>query len=232
MDAACFTGRDLSLISGSFLFRGTPPQFVSEAVEDPRCALQRFQKGQVIYDLHDYRRDIGLILTGRVQVEKFPPDGGSFLMNTLVPGSLFGAAAAFCDEREYVTRLTAVRDSRIVFFPQELLTDLMRRDFTVAENYIRFLSDRIRFLNNKIGGLLISGAGTTLRHWLVNNTTQSEGSLYVDVDVSMSALAGMLHMGRASLYRAIEELEREGLIKREGRRIYILRPENLFPERE
>ena len=105
-------------------------------------------------------------------------------------------------------------------------------DFTVAENYIRFLSDRIRFLNNKIGGLLISGAGTTFRYWLMNKARTADGKLYVDVDVSMSALAEMLNMGRASLYRSIDDLEREGLIKKEGRRIYILKPENLFPERE
>ena len=232
MDTKTLEKRDLALISESFLFRGTQAGFVMGALEDSRCTQSIYRRGQVIYDLHDYRRDIGLILSGRVEVEKFPPDGGSFLMNTLVPGSLFGAAAAFCDEREYVTRLTAVRDSRVVFFPQGLLSDLMRQEFTVAENYIRFLSDRIRFLNNKIGGLLISGAGTTFRHWLVNNAQEQEGKLYVDVDVSMSALAGMLNMGRASLYRAIEELEREDLIKREGRRMYILRPENLFPERE
>ena len=232
MEKTALTKRDLALVGESFLFRGTGDEFIDGAIGDPRCVVESFQKGQIIYDLRDYRRDIGLILDGRVQVTKFPPDGGNFLMNTLVPGSLFGAAAAFCDEREYVTRLTAVKNARIMFFPQDLLSDLMRREFAVAENYIRFLSDRIRFLNNKIGGLLINGAGSTLRHWLVNNAAKGEGKLYVDVGVSMSALAGMLNIGRASLYRSIEELEREGLIKRDGRRIYILKPENLFPERE
>ena len=232
MDTSRLSQRDLELISGSFLFKGCGADCVSRALEDTRCLMERYGKGQIIYDLRDYRRDIGLILEGRVKVTKFPPDGGSFQMNTLVQGSIFGVAAAFCDEREYVTRLTAAARSRVVFFPQGLLVDLMRQNFTLVENYIRFLSDRIRFLNGKIGGLLISGTGSALRHWLMERAVEREGKLCVDVDVSMSALAGMLNMGRASLYRSLGELEGDGLIKREGHRIWILRPEDLFPERE
>ncbi len=46
----------------------------------------------------------------------------------------------------------------------------------------------------------------------------------MEVAGGYSQLARALNLGRASLYRALETLEAEGRIRREGKRILLLSP--------
>ena len=232
MEFAGLSKRDMELVEGCFLFDGLEEAVILRTLGDKGCLMESYRRGDVIYDESHYRRNIGMILEGTVEVRKGSPDGGRYVMNTLSDGGVFGVAAMFNDRDCYVTSLVARDACRVVFLDQPLLERLMREDFRAAENYIEFLSGRICFLNEKISGLLISGTDSTLRHWLARNLREEDGRYYVKLDVSISALASMLHMGRASLYRSLCELEREGLIKKDGRCIEILRPENLIPGKE
>jgi hypothetical protein len=64
-----------------------------------------------------------------------------------------------------VTILTAGKLTRILFFPQSLLTDMMKENSLIAENYIRFLTGRICFLNEKIQGLISVSADAALARY-------------------------------------------------------------------
>ena len=83
------------------------------------------------------------------------------------------------------------------------------------------LSQRIRFLNGKIDAFAAPSAREGLyRHLLA---VQREGR--AEIPGGYSRLARDLNMGRASLYRSLEGLEREGLIRREGRTVYLIQTE-------
>ena len=85
-------------LAETFLFRGAPPEAVELARTDPRTVRQENGKGGVIYAPHAFRRCLGVVLEGRVQVNK-----GALIMSVLEPGDLFGAAALFNDRADYAT---------------------------------------------------------------------------------------------------------------------------------
>ena len=211
---------EFELIATCFLFRGTDRAFIKRALADERCRLVETEKGAVIFDVFDYRNSLGFIFAGRIEVTK--PSSSRYSMNTLAKGSLFGSADLYDDNTQVVTVLTAAVNCRIVFFPLGLLETLMREDSTVSFNYIRFLSGRVRFLNEKIDGLVSQNAPASLGNYLALNAEPSGGKLIVRPTGSISALAEQLNISRASLYRAFDTLERGGLIKRNGRKIEIV----------
>jgi hypothetical protein len=96
----------------------------------------------------------------------------------------------------------------------------MREDSEAAFNYIRFLTDRVRFLNKKIDGLVAEGAVASLRHYLLQNAAASGDRRIVRPAGSLSALAEQLNIARASLYRAVRRARARGLHpkKRQGNR--------------
>jgi CRP-like cAMP-binding protein len=160
------------------------------------------------------------VLSGSIAVTK--PNGSRYAMASLGRGSLFGSANLFDNDSDVVTVLTALTDCRVVFFPRELLETLMREVNDIALNYIRFLTSRVRFLNEKIQGLVSVNAEAALKHYLIHNAETFGDKRIVRLRGSISSLAEKLNIGRASLYRAFEALRRSGSITKNGREIEII----------
>lgn len=196
-----------------FLFHG-----LSDAQRDALLAEapppERFEKGAVIYSADRFRRAVGVVLNGEVLVLR-----DAAVLNRLGRGAVFGAAALYGQETHYVTEVRAATACELRFFDESLLNDWMRRDFRLAENYIGFLSDRIRFLNRRIASFTAGDANERLLAYLQQHADENGP---VALPHSMSELSKMLDMGRTSLYRALDTLAAEGRIRREGKTIYIL----------
>ena len=149
----------------------------------------------------------GVLLSGTASAE----GESGVALNRFSPGSLFGVAALFGGDG-YVSTVKAETRCEAVFFTTGQLADLFRSRGDLALAYIRFLSGRIRFLNRKISQFTAPTSAEALYLWAVRNSTDGLAT----ATRGWSALARTLGMGRASLYRAIDELEREGRAVREG----------------
>ncbi|MGI5976986.1 MAG: Crp/Fnr family transcriptional regulator [Candidatus Limivicinus sp.] len=197
-----------------FLFRTLPEADFEKVLEV--LELREFEKNQPIYTHHSFQNSLAVILSGEAAVYK---DSGT-LLNLLGPGCCFGAAALFAPAKEYVTTVTASKASVLAFLPGESLRLLLRQYPDMAMEYISFLSGRIQFLNRKIDSFTTDSAEDALWVWLKN---RAGGSSVVTVSGGYSRLARELSMGRASLYRALSQLENEGKIVKNGAEITILR---------
>ena len=204
---------EYALAAASFLFQDVPGTVLEGVLSDPRCLRLRAERGEVIYAPHQFRRCLGLILRGRVQVSK-----GELILSVLDRGEFFGAAALFNDRSDYATTLTACTDCALLLFPQALVEELLERCPAAARNYITYLSGRIRFLNEKIEGLIAGSAERKLAQYLLG---LARGGT-VELDGPATGLARQLHVSRASLYRAFDALAAAGAAEKRGRTVYIL----------
>ena len=173
-----------------------------------------FTKGEVIYDSECAKRALALILGGRVRVQH-----GHVVMNELIAGDVFGVAALFGDEDPYPTAVTAHTDCHVLFIPQATVSAWMAAVPRVGENYIRFLSDRIRFLNRRLATLTAGHTdGKLWRHLLAHRGEDG----VVHLSGGLSELAHTLDMGRSSLYRGLDALTADGRIIRRGKEIQVI----------
>lgn len=195
------------------LFSGCPRAVSLQALADPACSLHTFQPGQILYQPRRFSRCLGILLSGRIRVTR-----NALAISTLSPGDLFGAAALFNDEPDYTTTLTATTPCRVVLLTQELVSRLMDESALIRNNYIRYLSGRIRFLSGKIRSLAADSAEGKLKQYLLTTLSADRPRL----DCPATELAHRLGISRASLYRAFDALEGQGLIRREGRTILAL----------
>ncbi|MFR7473244.1 MAG: Crp/Fnr family transcriptional regulator [Christensenellales bacterium] len=94
-------------------------------------------------------------------------------------------------------------------------------------NYLSFLTGRIFYLNRRIDAYTGGSAECRLAMYLLDN--QQDGvPPKVTLPFGMNKLAELLGIGRASLYRAMETLEKKGIVAREGKCIAILKPNDLL----
>ena len=164
------------------------------------------------------------MLSGQILVTK---GGGELVVSALSPGDLYGAAALFNDEPDYVSTLTAKSTASVLTFSQETVQQLIDTQPVFRRSYIRYLSCRIRFLSGKIDALIQGSGEKKLRAWLVSQMDERSEIL---LTCSMTELAARLNIGRASLYRELQKLEERGALVRKGKRILVRDPDALDAE--
>ncbi len=213
---------EYELIQNTFVFSGASEEVLKAALLDDECIKRSYLKGDCVFSPAEYFKALGILISGSIQVSKETADGHRLAISRLGRGDVFGAAAIFNDLDSFATTLTALQDSTVIFFPESLIKRMMAEDFTIAENYIRYQSGRIRFLSSKIDGLSAGSAENRLAKYMLENTTDSG-----TVAASMTELAQMLNIGRASLYRAIDALCQSGAVKKEGKKLVIADAEKL-----
>ena len=205
--------KQLALLTRCPLFNGCDHKTVDLALSDDRCTLAEFESGQPLYQPHSFSRSLGVLLSGSVRVTR-----DALVISVLSPGELFGAAALFNDRPDYATTLTAAAPCRVLLLEQDLVSRLMDADTHVRDNYIRYLSGRIRFLSSKVQSLAAAGADGKLARFLLSRLTPDAPQLVCPA----TELAQRLGISRASLYRAFEQLESRGLIAHRGRRLQVV----------
>jgi CRP-like cAMP-binding protein len=203
-------------LSGHWLFDGVDSGALSRACEGAERLTS--ERGETIYTPHRFRRCLGVLLSGSVQVSK-----QELVMSTLNTGDLFGAAALFTDSPSYATTLTALSDCVLVLLPQESVSRLLEESSVFARNYVRYLSERIQFLSRRLDAVSADTAQGKLGQYLLTNADETN-----QLTLSATQLSQRLGMGRATLYRAFEALEQDGAICREGKTIRILEREKLL----
>lgn len=209
---------ETELVSKTELFRGSPPSVLTRILAVSDCTAAEYEKNEVVYDKTNFYRSLGIVLEGRLRVTKENADKRPIVMSTLQRGAMFGAAALFNSEPEYATKVTAIERSRVLFLPQRLVKRMIEREPDIAENYIRYLSERILFLNRKIYFLTAGTAEQRLAGFLLDNLAVGEFS---EMPMTMHRLADALNMSRASLYRAFDELTASGAVSKQGKLVCI-----------
>ncbi len=209
---------EMELVLKTELFRGSPPSVLTRILAVSECTADEYEKNDVVYDKTSFSRSLGIVLEGRLRVTKENADKRPIVMSTLQKGALFGAAALFNSEPEYATKITAIEHSRVLFLSQRLIKRMIEREPDIAENYIRYLSERILFLNRKIYFLTAGTAEQRLAGFLLDNLAVGE---YSEMPMPMHRLADALNMSRASLYRAFDELTESGAVSKQGKLVCI-----------
>ncbi len=162
---------------------------------------------------------VGLLISGSAKVIRKNESGKSVTMRTIGENEIFGVASVFGKWSENASSIIAKTPCKVIYISEEQLKCIFEENPKIALNYISFLTDRIRFLNKKIDTFTAQSSDEKLYEYLIS---LSDGQKCVKIDFGMAELARRLKIGRSSLYRNIEHLQKGNLIKRD-KNIFIIR---------
>ena len=211
----------IALAQKTFLFAGIPEEEIASLLGFSGVRVEHYEKDQVIFDRADTERALGIILYGTCVVTK-ESENGKMPMSVLRQTDLFGAASLFHDEEAYVARVMAQESTWVLLISEEALRSMMQMDFRVTENYLRYLTARIRFLSGRLDGFLPQSVEERVLNHI---KTRAEDGLY-ESEWNVTQLADALRISRTTLYRAMDKLVSNGKIERHGRAFRLSKGEN------
>ncbi len=189
---------------------------IGKSFSKPVC----FRKGETVYSNKQFSNAIGYILKG-VAVAK-SDNQSEIHLKTFQKGMSFGAAAVFGGGESYISNITAKTDLEVLFITEAELLKLFEEYPKTAVNYITFLSERVRFLNQKLNVVSSAGSENTLYKYL---TSLADKNGVVHNLKNMTLLSKTLGISRASLYRALSALEEQGYIIKQNNDIKVIKNE-------
>lgn len=195
---------------------------MSEKTEELLLSLSEneFAAGDMIADGAE-NASLGVLLSGKAAI--YGRDSGKrVLLNRIEKASVFDAATVFFSERGTVSAVVAKTKCRVLFIERSILETIIEGDPNVAHDYIIFLSDKICFLNRKIIAFTAKNADAALARFLLDSAEKRD-----IVSVNMTRIASTLDIGRTTLYRAVDALEKDGCIAYDGRAMRLLDREKL-----
>ena len=195
----------LKKLSSLQLFKNASPAVIKLALTADDCNIRVFGSNEKIY------------VPGQTN------PGKDVLLRTLSAGDMFGVSAMFDSEAKFSSKIVAKGGARILFISETSLSQLLENDKNIMYNYMRFMSERIRFLNEKI---MYFTAGSTERRLALY--LASLGKKSIKMSISMTDLANTLDVGRASLYRAFDKLSEDGYIIKSEKIILIMDREEMI----
>lgn len=202
------------ILNENYIFSNVGIEELENFFNDKKITVIEFDSSELIFSHVNSKSMIGILLEGIATVGT---GNENALMKPMCQGEIFGIANLYSIDESFPSNIVAKTKCKVVFFEGDDFRAFLETNKTAMRNYLELLNQKIIFLNKKISYLLAGSAEKKLIVFLLENEIDS----VVTPNVSMSSLADMLNVGRASLYRIFDDLQSEGLIERNTKSIII-----------
>jgi CRP-like cAMP-binding protein len=206
------------IISASILFSG-----LSDAELDKVTAIaifKSFARSESIFFEGDEGDGFYMVAEGRVKIFKMSLDGKEQILHIFGPGEPFGEVPIFHGQ-PFPANAMALVKSKLLFFPRTEFIELVTANPSLALNMLAMLSLRLRRFATQIENLSLKEVPGRLAAYLIYLGEEQGSSAQVTLDIPKGQLASLLGTIPETLSRIFSKMSEEGLIRVEGRTIYI-----------
>ena len=173
-------------------------------------------KNSVIAHEGDLCENVGIIVSGKVDIISYAFKGKEMLLNSLKAGDVFGNNLIFSSDPVYRGDIVAKEKCVIAFINKENLVYLLQNNQEFLTLYLQVQSDFGKSLNARIQLLSFTNAEERLFYYASKNEN-------VIVFKNVTALAQTMGIQRQTLSRLLTSLVKRHLIKKEKGKITFLK---------
>ena len=129
---------DYKLLENAPLFKDVPPEEINVMLQCLGTEERDYDKGETIFHAGDVIHNIGLVLTGRVQIENDDVWGNKSVMESVGPGFAFAESyACLPGEPLMVSAIAAEPSQNLLYISSQKNLNLSRRIFHTSSKSIR-----------------------------------------------------------------------------------------------
>ncbi len=192
--------------------------------------LVSFKEGETIYQERTYHPYIYLIISGFVVINKISEDGKERYLYFLSQEDFFNQHTI--DSRDTTISAKAHTDVSLFKVHKEDLLQVMKNDFEFNLVIISVISRLTRRVQRQLSntGIYDNKYRLAARLWkLAKDYGKKIGTnTYLEIPLTQEDLSNIIGVSRETLNRLLKDLEKDGLIFLDGRKIVIPSLENLI----
>jgi CRP/FNR family transcriptional regulator, polysaccharide utilization system transcription regulator len=193
-------------------------------IMDSSKTCQSFKKGQTIFEEGAYPHGLYCINNGKVKVSQTGVDGREHIVHLIKNGDVMGYRAVLSGDK-YSCSAVALEDSSICFIPTKVFVAMVEKDPKLAFKIIHLFSNELKIAERSSTDLAQKSVKERLAQGLLllkESYGFANDSTTINVIMTREDIANIVGTARETVIRLLFELEREGIIGLEGKKIKII----------
>ena len=211
----------IDLLGGCNLFRGMSNTEISSVLSGHLGRIKNYPRDTLIAQAGDEVRFLLIVLQGSVKGAMIDYTGKVIKIEDIVPPRSLAPAFMFGSRNRYPVNITSGEDTKVLSIPRDRFLLMLQESEKVLVNFINIISSRGQFLSNKIKFLSFTTIKGKLAQYLLDISVQTASNSFV-LPHSQSQLSELFGVARPSIGRAIGEMNQDGILRTEGKRVEIL----------
>lgn len=208
------------------IFRGLSSETIEKLFASYHYQLKSYHPKDIVVQQGEACNYLMIILKGCVQGQMIDYSGKLIVIEDMQAPKAIATAFLFCDKNEMPVTVVATEESQIVFIRREIFTEILQANSTVLHNYLKVISNRSKFLSDKINFLTFRSLKSKIADLLYKRSTETQ-STHIQLNETQQELADLFGVARPSLARTLKEMEDDGLISYKGKKIDLLLPDKI-----
>lgn len=178
------------------------------------------EKGQRIFSFGDAVDNVYRVLDGEVCLTRFSPGGTEIVLSRAREGEFFAEASLFGSR--YHCNAICARSGNCLRLPVDALRHCLSSDPAFAMEWIATLSGNLRRQRAAQERLSLKSLRMRVIHYLVDRGKEGR----VELDQPIIRWAAELGASHEALYRTLAEMEREGVLQRQGQTLTLVQQQS------
>jgi len=182
-----------------------------DALLDDRSRVVSYKEGELIAVQGAVYHSFLIVDRGVVRGEMTSDAGNSVVIEEIAAPRAIAPAIIFATENILPVTVIAVTDTDIVLIKSNDFTAMMQLDYRVLHNFVRSISDRSKFLSDRVRAMSFGAIKNKLANYLLKQMKQRQ-EVEFDIPHTHQELADMFGVTRPSLSRAIGQIAETGIL--------------------
>ena len=197
-------------------------------LEENNTEIKKYEKGSFVFEEGDVPDRLYVLIYGLVEVSKLTFSGKKILITTIEnPGDMFAEVYMFMGKSKYDMSAQTGEESLILSISSEFFENISYNTNAaekIRKNLMSIFAMKAYNLSGKVRLLGCGSIREKISLYLIENQTPSGE---IAKNPSREELADYLNVTRPSLSRELGNMEKEGIIRLDGRKIVIVSQEKL-----
>jgi CRP-like cAMP-binding protein len=206
------------------LFQGINDTALNTMLECLKPQVRQYKQREIVALHGQPFLGIGIIVSGKVSLNKETYSGNRIILNILDTGDIFGEMVAFSDTRVWPVTVITQEDSCLLFLPPDKVlgncANVCASHSTLIMNTLKILSNRALLLNRRIEHLSARSVRGKVSRYLMDLYNQN-GQPSLTIPMKRHEMADYLNIPRPSLSRELADLRDAGVIEFAGHNITL-----------
>ncbi|MFV0418024.1 MAG: Crp/Fnr family transcriptional regulator [Dysgonomonas sp.] len=211
---------DLSILIRTPLFQSVQKDRIDDIFSELHISETQFKKGDILAMQDEPCNRLIILLSGSVKGEMTDPSGKVVKVEDIYAPSPLAILFLFGQENKFPVQATAREDVTALVIPKQSVLKMLSMDEALLKNYLDISADFASRLSQKLHFMAFRTIRQKLSMYILNLSKKNQTDI-IELDKTKSALAEYFGVSRQSLERELTNMQQEGLITTEKKRIRI-----------